>query len=193
MEGRCKAVTHLGRRCIGRVTPTLGSGFNCGDIVRVPGLSGIIVGITYNRTGSGRGVLRTIVGSLNRVANRGTIIYHTGGDITGFGLHRNAPVNYGIALHNRHVCRFISHFFGITLPHIHSFHNVGNGNFSNHNGFTYNVGRRVVFPRVSFSGISTIHNVSIYFIAATGASRRNGRLLGTLNTPFTARGGWKKS
>ncbi len=170
------------------MTPTLVGGFNCGDIVRVPGLSGIMVGMTTNRTGSGTGMVSTVVGSLNGVANRGTITYHTEGSMTGFGLHRNVPVNTGIALHNREVCRFISELFGTTLPEMHSFENVGPSTFSNHNGCTVNIGRRLVFPRVSCSGVSGMHNVSVVFIAATGASRRTHRLLALVNTPFT---GWK--
>lgn len=94
-----------------------------------------------------------------------------------------------MALHNRRVCRFLSHLVTVTVPHVHSFHNFSPGTFSKHNGCSLNVGRRVMFPRMSFSGVSHVHNVSMAVAASTRSSRRNHTLLGTFNFPF----GWNGS
>lgn len=156
-------------------------------MVRVPGLRGVIVGVNMNSTMNGTGTLRTTIGSLAVVTNRGPIVAGTGGSVTGFGIHRNVTLNAGIALHNRHVCRFLSELVGTTLPHMHSFHNVDTATFSNHNGCTLNLGRRLVFPRVRCSRMRHIANVSVVVMADTGASRRTHRLLARFNVPFR---GW---
>lgn len=184
-----EALDELGRRCRGRVISTVVGGFKCGGVVRIPGLSGIMVGVNINRTGSGTGLLRSTVTSVRGVTKRGTIMAETGGSMTGFGVERNVPVKYGIALEKRGVCRFISHLVGLSLPHMHSFEKMGPGTFSKENGCTLKVGRRLVFPRVRCSGVSGIENVSMVFIAATGASRRTHRLLARFGVPFT---GWGK-
>lgn len=180
-------VGHLGRECAGRVIPSLVRGFRCASVVRTPGVSGVIVGVNINSTISGAGGLSGTIRRLALVSNRGPIVALTGGSVTTFHLHRNVPVNAGIALHNREVCSFLSGLMAISLPHMHSFHKVDGGSFSNHKGCALNVGRRLVFPRISCSEISGIHNVSVIVMAATGASRRSERLLARLKVPFR---GW---
>lgn len=180
-------ISELGSGCLSRIMGNLRRGCGCGGMVRVPGIAGIIVGVTINRTIAGSGTLSTTIGSVAVVSNRGPVVAGTGGSVTTFGVHRNVGLNYGIALHNRQVCRFLSGLVGLALPHIHSFRNIDTANFSNHNGCALNLGRRLVFPRVRCSGISGTHNVSVAVIAATAASRRNHSVLGVVNVPFR---GW---
>lgn len=185
------SATRLGGMCGRAVTPTLRGRFGCSSTVRVPILGGVIVGRNLNSTARSGGVISMTVGRVATVANRGTITACSGGSVTGFGLHGGVPVNIVMALHHRHVCRFLRGLIHISLPHVHSFGNVRDG-FSNHNGCALNVARRVVFPRVGVSRVSHVRNVGVAFIAATGASRRNFTLLGTFNLPFGGTGGsWR--
>ncbi len=167
-------------------------GLKLGGPVLMPGIDGMIVGVNFNVIrGSIRGGL---IRRLTTVANRRPLLYHTHGDISGFGLHRNVMVNTGTALHNRGVCRFLSHLFGIALPHVHSFHNLPGENFSKHNGCAFNLGSRAAFPRVSTARMPTRGNVSVAVYAANSSGATH-RLLALLNLPFTngGGGGWKSA
>lgn len=170
--------------------PGLVSRFGCRGVRRIPGIIGIAIGQKLKRTSRGTGTLRSSLGRLTLVANRHPMIAHTGGTVTNFGVHRNVPINMTMALHSSQVCSFLGHLVGLTLPHVHSFHKVDPGDFSNHKGCALNLQRRLVFPRVSCSNVSRVHNVSVAVIAATGASRRKQTLLGTLNVPFQS--GWRE-
>jgi large subunit ribosomal protein L5 len=166
------------------VTPQLMQEFNYGNVMRVPGISKVVLNIGVGEALDDNKALDGAVEDLRVITGQQPVITKARKSIAAFKLREGRAIGVKVTLRGERMWALLDRLINIALPRVRDFRGVSPDTFDGRGNYTIGLREQLVFPEIQYDKIDKVRGMEITVVTTAETDEEGRRLLKLLGMPF---------
>ncbi len=168
------------------IVPQLMEDFDYGNVMRVPGITKLVVNMGMGEANENPKVMDEAVETLRVVTGQQPIVTRAKKSVAGFKLREGRPIGCKVTLRGERMWALLDRLVNVALPRIRDFRGVPN-KLDGRGNYTVGLREQIIFPEFSFDDVNTVRGMEITIVTTAETDEEGRRLLSLLGMPFKER------
>ena len=182
-----KAIPRLKERYRREVVPVLMREFGYTNVMQVPRLEKIVIGIGLGEAIQNPKALEGAERDLVAISGQHPVTTRAKKSISSFKLRKGMTIGMVVTLRGRRMHEFFDKLVNAALPRIRDFRGVSKNSFDGKGNYTLGLREQLIFPEIEYDKVDKARGLQVTIVTTAQSDGEGRRLLELLGMPF-ARG-----
>lgn len=178
-------MSRLKERYKKEVIPTLMEHYGYKNIMQVPRLDKVVLGIGVGEAIQNAKALEAAEGDLAAISGQHPVTTRAKKSIAAFRLREGMPIGLKVTLRGERMYDFLDKLVSSVLPRVREFQGVSPNSFDGRGNYTLGFREQTFFSEVDYDKIDKVRGLEITIVTTAKADEEGRRLLELLGMPFT--------
>jgi large subunit ribosomal protein L5 len=179
-----RALPRLKQRYREEIIPALQSEFEIPNIMKVPGLTKIVVNMGVGEAARDSKLIEGAVKDLTAITGQKPAVTKARKSIAQFKLREGMPIGCHVTLRGNRMWEFLDRLLSIALPRIRDFRGLNPGQFDGNGNYTFGLTEQVMFHEIDQDRIDRSRGMDITIVTTATNDEQGRALLKQLGFPF---------
>jgi large subunit ribosomal protein L5 len=166
------------------VTPTLMERYGYKNIMQMPRLEKVVVGIGVGEAIQNAKILEAAERDLSEISGQHPVTTRARKSIAAFKLRAGMPVGLKVTLRGKRMYDFLDKLLNTILCRIREFQGVSRNSFDGRGNYTLGFKEQTVFPEIDYDKIDKTRGLEISIVTTAKTDEEGRHLLELLGMPF---------
>ena len=182
-----RAMPRLKTKYREEIIPALRSQFGYANIMRVPGLTKIVVNMGVGEAARDSKLIEGAVKDLASITGQKPQVTKARKSIAQFKLREGMPIGAHVTLRGDRMWEFLDRLLALALPRIRDFRGLSDRQFDGRGNYTFGLTEQVVFHEIDQDKIDRARGMDITVVTTATNDDEGRALLKQLGFPFAER------
>jgi large subunit ribosomal protein L5 len=182
--GRVSERPRLLTRYREEIVPALQEQFAFGNVMKVPGLTKIVVNMGVGEAARDSKLIEGAVRDLAAITGQKPQVTRARKSIAQFKLREGMPIGAHVTLRGDRMWEFADRLVSLALPRIRDFRGLSPKQFDGHGNYTFGLNEQVMFHEIDPDRIDRTRGMDITFVTTATTDEQGRALLRGLGFPF---------
>ncbi len=167
-----------------KVVPALLEQLGCGNVMKVPRLTKIVVNTSLKEAITNPKILDAAAEDLAIITGQKAQIRRARRSIANFKLREGMPIGARVTLRGDRMWFFYDRLVSIAIPRIRDFRGLSPKAFDGRGNYTLGLTEQIIFPEIDYDKVAKIYGLNISFVTTAENDEGGRALLKQLGMPF---------
>ena len=164
--------------------PALLEELDCGNVMKVPRLTKIVVNTSLKEAIQNPKVLDAAASELAIITGQKSEIRRARRSIANFKLREGMPIGARVTLRGDRMWFFYDRLVSVAIPRIRDFRGLSPKAFDGRGNYTLGLTEQIIFPEIDYDKVAKIYGLNISFVTTAETDAEGRALLKHLGMPF---------
>ncbi len=180
-------VPRLVERFRKKIAPELTQELACSNVMRVPRLKAISVGMCLREATSDMKALERAMDDISAICGQRPQITRAKKSIAAFKIREGMPLGCVVTLRGSHMYEFFDRLVNVALPRVRDFRGLSEKSFDGRGNYSLGIKEQIIFPEINYDKVDKVRGMNIT-IQTTGKTDKEAfLLLEKMGMPFRKR------
>ncbi len=181
-----KTLPRLKEKYRSEIAPALHTEFGYDNVMRIPGLTKIVVNMGVGEAARDSKVIDAAVRDLTAITGQKPTVTKARKSIAQFKLREGMPIGCHVTLRGDRMWEFADRLLSLALPRIRDFRGLSGRQFDGKGNYTFGLTEQVMFHEIDQDRIDKLRGMDITFVTTATNDEEGRALLKALGFPFKA-------
>jgi len=167
-----------------KVVPALLEELDCGNVMKVPRLTKIVVNTSLKDAIQNPKILDAAAAELATITGQKAEIRRARRSIANFKLREGMPIGARVTLRGNRMWFFYDRLISVAIPRIRDFRGLSPKAFDGRGNYTLGLTEQIIFPEIDYDKVAKIYGLNISFVTTAATDAEGRALLKHLGMPF---------
>jgi len=167
-----------------KVVPSLLEELDCGNVMKVPRLTKIVVNTSLKDAIQNPKILDAAAEELAIITGQKAEIRRARRSIANFKLREGMPIGARVTLRGDRMWFFYDRLISVAIPRIRDFRGLSPKAFDGRGNYTLGLTEQIIFPEIDYDKVAKIYGLNISFVTTAATDAEGRALLKHLGMPF---------
>ena len=167
-----------------KVVPALLEELDCGNVMKVPSLTKIVVNTSLKDAIQNPKILDAAATELATITGQKAEIRRARRSIANFKLREGMPIGARVTLRGDRMWFFYDRLISVAIPRIRDFRGLSPKAFDGRGNYTLGLTEQIIFPEIDYDKVAKIYGLNISFVTTAATDSEGRALLKHLGMPF---------
>jgi large subunit ribosomal protein L5 len=174
----------LKERYLSEIAPALREEFSYGNVMRVPGLSKIVVNMGVGEAARDAKLIDGAVRDLSLITGQKPAVARAKKSVAQFKLREGMPIGAHVTLRGDRMWEFCDRLLSIALPRIRDFRGLSDRQFDGRGNYTFGLTEQLMFHEVDPDQVDRQRGMDVTVVTTASNDEEGRSLLRRLGFPF---------
>ena len=174
----------LKERYLSEIAPALREEFSYGNVMRVPGLSKIVVNMGVGEAARDAKLIDGAVRDLSLITGQKPAVSRAKKCVAQFKLREGMPIGAHVTLRGDRMWEFCDRLLSIALPRIRDFRGLSDRQFDGRGNYTFGLTEQLMFHEVDPDQVDRQRGMDVTVVTTASNDEEGRSLLRRLGFPF---------
>jgi len=174
----------LREKYINEVVPRLQEKFGYGNVMQLPRLEKIVLGIGIGETVQNPKVLEAAERDLTMITGQHPVVTRAKRPIAAFKIRTGMPIGLKVTLRGRRMYDFFDKLVSVILPRFRDFQGVPRA-LDGHGNYNLGIHEQIIFPEIDYDNVDKIRGLQITIVTTARKDEEARSLLEFMGMPFS--------
>ncbi len=176
--------SRLKEKYVAEVAPQLKARIGYGNIMQVPKLEKVVLGIGLGEATQDPKALEAAQKHLAIISGQRPVTTRAKKSISAFKLRAGMPVGIMVTLRGKRMYDFFDRLVSVVLPRFRDFRGVSRDSFDGRGNYTLGIREQIVFPEIDYDKVDKIRGLEISIVTTAENDDEARDLLELMDMPF---------
>ncbi|MEA3298495.1 MAG: 50S ribosomal protein L5 [Chloroflexota bacterium] len=174
----------LREKYINEVVPRLQEKFGYANVMQLPRLEKIVLGIGMGETVQNPKALEAAERDLTMITGQHPVVTRAKRPIAAFKIRTGMPIGLVVTLRGRRMYDFFDKLVSVILPRFRDFQGVPRG-LDGHGNYNLGIREQIIFPEIDYDNVDKIRGLQITIVTTARKDEEARGLLEFMGMPFS--------
>jgi large subunit ribosomal protein L5 len=174
----------LKERYLSEIAPALHEEFAYGNVMRIPGLSKIVVNMGVGEAARDAKLIDGAVRDLSLITGQKPAVARAKKSVAQFKLREGMPIGAHVTLRGDRMWEFCDRLLSIALPRIRDFRGLSDRQFDGRGNYTFGLTEQLMFHEINPDQVDRQRGMDVTVVTTASTDEEGRSLLRRLGFPF---------